>query len=146
MHYEQLKDLSAPEFRRLTGVETELFEEMTAILQEDEDRRRLLGGVKGRRYSAADRLLMMLEYWREYRTYFHIAKSRGLSESQTWKIIRRCEDVLLACGKFKLPGKKALLKSDMDYEIVLIDATESPVERPKKNKNAATPARKRGTR
>ena len=146
MYYEQLKTLSVPEFRRLTGVSPELFKEMTAVVQEDEDRRRLPGGVKNRRYSAADRLLMMLEYWREYRTCFHIAKSRDLSESQTWKIIRRCEDVLLACGKFKLPGKKMLLKSDTNYEIVLIDATESPVERPKKSKNAVIPARKNATR
>lgn len=145
MNYEQLKTLSAPEFRRLTGVDSKLFKEMTRVLQEDEDRCRLLGGIKDRRYNAADRLLMMLEYWREYRTYFHIAKSRGLSESQTWKIIRRCEDALLACGKFKLPGKKALLKSDMDYEIILVDVTESPVERPKKSKNAAIPERKSGT-
>jgi hypothetical protein len=31
-----------------------------------------------------------------------------------------------------LPGKKALLKRDVEYEVILIDASESPVERPKK--------------
>ena len=31
-----------------------------------------------------------------------------------------------------MPGRRALLRSDMEYEIVLIDAIESPVERPKK--------------
>jgi hypothetical protein len=36
-----------------------------------------------------------------------------------------------------LPGRKALLKSDMEYELVLIDATESPIERPKKNKSVS---------
>jgi len=142
MHYEDIKPLSASKFRRLTGVTPELFKEMVLILQEDEDRRRLRGGTKARRYSVADCLLMMLEYWREYRTYFHIAQSRGLSESQTWKIIRRCEDVLASSGRFKLPGRKALLQSDTDYEIVLMDATESRIERPKKNKNDAIPARK----
>jgi hypothetical protein len=35
---------------------------------------------------------------------------------------------LIKDGTFSLPGRKALLKSDMDYEVVLIDATESPVE------------------
>ena len=146
MRYEQIKELSSVKFRRLTGVTPELFEAMVVVLQDDEDRRRLLGGKKGRRYGAADRLLMMLEYWREYRTYFHIAQSRGLSESQTWKIIRRCEDVLASCGKFSLPGKKALLKDDADYEIVLVDVTESPVERPKKNSGGTIPARKSATR
>ncbi|SPM44500.1 transposase [Orientia tsutsugamushi] len=35
---------------------------------------------------------------------------------------------------FALPGSKALVKSDMNYEVVLIDATETPIERPKKTK------------
>jgi hypothetical protein len=30
-----------------------------------------------------------------------------------------------------------LLKSDVDYELVLIDATETPIERPKKDKNGS---------
>jgi len=34
----------------------------------------------------------------------------------------------------------------MEYEVVLIDATETPVERPKKNKKNITPARKNDTR
>jgi hypothetical protein len=44
------------------------------------------------------------------------------------------EDTLVKDGTFSLPGRKALLKSDMEYEVVLIDATESPIERPKKAK------------
>jgi hypothetical protein len=35
---------------------------------------------------------------------------------------------LIKGGTFSLPGRKALLKSDMDYEVVLIGATELPVE------------------
>ena len=34
-------------------------------------------------------------------------------------------------GTFALPGKKALLKSDVEYELILIDASETPIERPK---------------
>jgi len=44
-----------------------------------------------------------------------------------------------------LPGKKALLKRDTDIEVVLIDATESPTQRPRKNSDGTTPARKSGT-
>lgn len=75
---------------------------------------------------------MALEYLREYRTYFHIAKSYGVSESTAYKCIRWVEEVLLQHPEFALPGRKALLSSDMDYEVVVIDATECPVERPKK--------------
>jgi len=38
-----------------------------------------------------------------------------------------------------------LLKSDVEYEVVLIDATESPCERPKKGKSIGTLARKKDT-
>ena len=44
------------------------------------------------------------------------------------------EDTLIRDGTFSLPGRKASLKSDIEYEVVLIDATESPIERPKKAK------------
>lgn len=145
MKYEEIKSLSPEKFRRLTGVKPEVFAVMVEVLQEEEDRRRLLGGIKTRLLSVEDRLLMMLEYWREYRTYFHIAQSRGLSESQTWKIIRRCEDTLAASRKFTLPGRKALAKKDATYEIALIDATESPIERPKKNSGVGIRAKKSGT-
>ena len=146
MEHEKIKGLSAVAFRRLTGVKPEVFKDMTFVLQDMEDRRRLRGGYKERRLCVEDQLLMMLEYWREYRTYFHIGQSRGLSESQAYKIIRRCEDALIKSGKFSLPGRKALLKSDMQFEVVMIDATETPVERPKKSKGSGTQARKSATR
>lgn len=36
---------------------------------------------------------------------------------------------------FALPGSKTLLKSDMEYEVILVDASESPCELPKKVTN-----------
>jgi hypothetical protein len=58
----------------------------------------------------------------------------------------RGHDTLIKSKEFTLPGKKALLKSDMKYEIVLIDATETPVERPKKSSAAITRERKSAIR
>ena len=77
-------------------------------------------------------LLMTLEYIREYRTYFHISQSYSVSESNAYKTVKWVEDTLIKHPDFALPGRKALLKSDIEYEIVLIDASESPIERPKK--------------
>jgi len=53
------------------------------------------------------------------------------------------ENTLIKDGTFSLPGKKALLKSNIEYEVVLIDVVESPIERPKKNSEITTQARKR---
>ena len=89
---------------------------------------------------------MTLEYLREYRTYFHISRSYGISESACYRNIRWVEDTLIKDGTFSLPGRKALLKSDVEYEVVLIDATETPIERPKKNKNTSTQEKRRDIR
>jgi hypothetical protein len=129
--YAEVARLQPEAFRRLTGVKRSTFEEMIKILVPAEEERRKRGGRKSS-LRIEDRLLMTLEYLREYRTYFHLGTSYGLSESACWRACRWVEDVLIKSGTFSLPGKKALLKSEIDYEIILVDATESPIERPKK--------------
>ena len=105
---------------------------MIAVLREAQRQKTLQGG-RPCKLSPEDRLLMALEYLREYRTYFHIGKHYGLSESTAYKTIRWVEDTLIKCGAFSLPGRKALLKSQMNYEVVLVDATQTPIQRPQKN-------------
>jgi len=104
---------------------------MVAILLEVQKKRYRKAGRKGS-LSIEDKLLMAIEYLREYRTYFHLGHSYGLSESACYRACRWVEDVLIKSGEFSLPGKKQLLKSDIEYEVILIDASESPIERPKK--------------
>ncbi|GMO50385.1 MAG: hypothetical protein Pg6C_14110 [Treponemataceae bacterium] len=67
-----------------------------------------------------------LEYLREYRAYFHIGNNYGISESYACKLIRWAEDTLIKSGEFSLPGKKELLKSGAEYEVILADAAETP--------------------
>ncbi len=83
---------------------------------------------------------------REYRTFTVIAVSYGVSESSTFKTIRWVEDTLIQSKEFSLPGKKALYKDDIEYEVILVDATESPIERPKKSKRSTTQAKRNDTR
>jgi hypothetical protein len=138
------KNLSDEEFKRLTGVQKSTFKLMLKILRQAEKEKLANGGKKPEK-SMKQRLLMTLEYWREYRTYFHIANNYEYSESQAFKVVKWVENTLIKDKNFALPGKKALLKSDMKYQVVMIDATESPCERPKKSKNNITLARKSAT-
>lgn len=78
---------------------------------------------------------MTLEYWREYRTYFHIATSWGIAESNVSRIIRRVEDVLSQSTAFPLPGKRKLQSADHEIAFIVVDVAETPVERPKKAKS-----------
>jgi hypothetical protein len=129
--YESFKILPQKHFKRLTGVKCETFEKMIRVLEKEKNKRYRKAGRRGR-LSIEDKLLMALEYLREYRTYFHLGKSYGLSESACYRSCRWVEDTLIKSGEFALPGKKALLKSDTEYEMILVDTSESPVERPKK--------------
>jgi transposase len=131
MKYDQIEEFSDEQFRRLTGVKRSTFKKMIEILREADQKKKLRGGRKSR-LSIENQLLMALEYIREYRTYFHIATSYGVSESVAYKIVRWIEDTLIKDPVFALPGRKALLKSDMEYDVILIDASETPIERPKK--------------
>ena len=131
MKYDQIKELLEEQFRRLTGVKKATFKKMLGILREADEKKKAKGGRKSK-LSVEDQLLMALEYMREYRTYFHIATNYGISESVAFKIIRWIEDVLIKHPDFALPGRKALLKTDIEYDVVLVDASETPIERPKK--------------
>ena len=135
-----IQHLKDPDFKRLTGVQRETFEEMLKVIEKG------LGNF-GRppKLSRANQLLMTLMYWREYRTEFHIAQSYGVSEATVCRTIRKVEDELVCSKKFRLPGKKVLQPSDTIFEIVLVDVSEQPIERPKKARKSTTAAKRDDT-
>jgi hypothetical protein len=143
--YERIKNFREEQFRRITGVKHSTFDKMIEIIDAAEKIKKARGG-RPNNLTVEDRVLMTLEYLREYRTYAHIAASYGISESNTFENIRWVEDTLVKSKEFSLPGRKALAKSDTEYEIILIDATETPIERPKKNKRNSTQEKRRDTR
>lgn len=145
MRFEKAKKLDKEKFRRLTGVKRSTFDQMISILLESHKTKKARGG-RTNKLRIEDMLLMSLEYLREYRTYFHISQSYNVSESTAYKTIRWVEDTLIKHPLFALPGRKELVKSDREYEIILIDATETPIERPKKNKSVFTLERRKGIR
>ena len=144
MKFETVKELDDEKFRRLTGVKRPTFDKMVEILNESIKNRKVNSGRK-KKLSTENSLLMTLEYIREYRTYFHVSQSYGVSESSTFKTVRWVEDTLIKHPDFALPGRKALLKSDMEYDVVLIDATETLIERPKKSKSIFTQGKRKST-
>src|SRR5277367_5199782 len=123
MFYRNIKDNAPDKFKRLTGVSKEVFAMMNDAL------------VNGPRSFGRppllclyDRLLMVLMYWREYRTYAHIGQTYGVSEATVWRTVKHFEDLLIQDKRFHLPGKKVLREPDTLLEVVLLDATECPCE------------------
>lgn len=139
--YERIKNLSKEEFKRYTGVKRETFDKMVDKVREKESKKK----KEGRRteIKAEDKVLITLEYLREYRTMFHIGVRWGISESQVSRIIKETEKELIKVEEFHIPGKKKLLERGGEIEVVVVDVGEKEIERPKKNKKNITVERKK---
>jgi hypothetical protein len=132
--YKQAKNLEPVEFKRLCGVTQETFKQMVKVVAAE----KVLAKKSGRpsKLSIEDQVLMTLEYWREYRTHFHIGVSWGLDETNVLRNIRKVENILIKSGLFNVEGKKKVKELDSEIEVLVVDVTEHEVERPKKTKKA----------
>ena len=139
--YKQTNKLKDAQFRRKTGVKRNTFNKMVEIVREaEENRKKILG--RPLKLSYEDQVLMTLEYLREYRTYFSLGQIYELSEANCYKICKKVEDILIKAKEFRLPSRKDVYE-DPNIEVVVVDAVESSIERPQKNKENTTLERKR---
>ena len=139
--YTKVIKLNDEKFRRKTGVKKHTFEVMVQVVKESEQVRKKLSG-RPNKLSYEDQVLMTLEYLREYRTYFSIGEIYEVSEANAYKIIKKVEDILIQAKEFKLPSRKEVYE-DLDIQVVVVDASEIAIERPKKTRNTGILARKR---
>jgi len=141
--YELLQKKPPKSFKRFIGVNETTFNAMIEVFQEYENERTKEHGKGGRKsLCPEDKVLLMLSYFREYRTLEHVGFEYGVSEATASRVVRQVESVLIKSGRFSLPSKRALYKSDIDLEFVVIDATESPIQRPKKSNDTIIQERK----
>jgi predicted DNA-binding protein YlxM (UPF0122 family) len=132
-------------FKRLFGVKPETFEAMKSILQKEFDKLHRQGGGPPK-LSVEDKLTVTLKYLREYRTMESIGNDYGVSRSTVCETIQRVEDTLAKDKTFRLPGKKVLRKADDTIQYIVVDVTESPVQRPKKTKKGTIRGKRSGIR
>lgn len=144
MTYKKVKNLKAEDFKRLTGVHFETFNQMVEIVKQAEKLRKKTGRPPKLRIE--DQILMVLEYLREYRTFFHLGATWGINESTAYRIVQKIENILIQAPQLRLPGKKRLIQEECPLEAVVIDVSETPIEKPKKNKKAIIAARKKDIR
>ena len=145
MSYEQIKSLAPELFKRYCGIKPDTFVRICEFVRDELHRTQKKSG-RPCKLSVEDQVLMTLEYWREYPAQFHIAKRWQLSEATVSRTIVKIENLLANSSDLKLPGKKVLRRNETIFEFVVVDVTETPIERPKKNSGDITAARKSGTR
>jgi DDE superfamily endonuclease len=118
-------------FNRLFGVSVSQFEE---ILKKVEPawKSKIIGRYKrpGRNYKleVSDMLLMLLLYYRSYITQEFVGFLFGIDDSRVCRIIQKLEPLL---AKIMAISKDRKLSKE-EIENLIIDATEQPIERPKK--------------
>ena len=137
MEWEKIKDITSSQFKRSTGVELKTFKLMVkAVREHDLKLLKKKGSNRSRPFkkSIEDQILITLMYYREYRAQWHIGLSFGVSEPTVCRLIKRIETILSKRKEFALPGKEKLSGTNHQFEVILIDATEQVIERPKKTK------------
>jgi Helix-turn-helix of DDE superfamily endonuclease len=137
MRWQTVKKLNPAQFKRLVGVKYETFEKMVSEAKRIKalQPKKIAGKKRGPKEKTNwyDKTLMMLMYYREYRTFAHVGATYNISETQCWRIVTTMERWLIKSKLFHLPGKKKLTQSDVEWDVVVVDVSEHPIERPKKN-------------
>lgn len=125
-----MKNYNAATFKSVTGVSPATFEEMLGVIKAAYAERHKKRG-RHSRLSCENILLMTLEYLKEYRTLECIGASYGLHKTNVGLTVRWVEDALHASGKFNLPSKRVLVQANTEIEVIVVDTTETPIQRPK---------------
>lgn len=94
--------MKSEDFKRLSGVHFETFNQMVEIVKKAESLRHKTGRPPKLRIE--DQILMTLEYWREYRTYFHLGSTWEVNESTAYRIIQKIENILIQAPELRLPS------------------------------------------
>ena len=144
--YEKIEKLSDKEFKLITGVTRKVFYEMLEVLNKKYAEQHSRGGRPG--LPVELRLTLALEYWREYRSFRHMANDHQISKSTVNEVVLWVENVLSESEEFKLRELKDRFDPDEEsaIEVILIDVEGRPVERPKYNQKESYSGKKRHTR
>jgi DDE superfamily endonuclease/Helix-turn-helix of DDE superfamily endonuclease len=142
-HTDRLKR-SADTFRQLTGITPAAFDHLLAELQpryeradarrkDRAGRRRKPGAGRKHTLSLADRLLMLLIYYRTYTTHAALGFLFGIDDSAVGRNINPLQPLL--AGIFRIPERRVELTRE-DLGELFFDATERAIPRPTRGQRA----------
>ena len=138
-HTDRLKR-SPDTFRQLTGITPAAFDRLLADLEpryrqadakrkNRPGRRRKPGAGRKHALPLADRLLLLLLYYRTYTTHAFLGFLFGVDGSAVGRNINPLQPLL--AGSFRIPERRVELEPE-DLRELFFDATERPTRRPKR--------------
>jgi len=131
----KISDTNEELFKRLNGVTRNTFNKMLSILQKEFDKLHKNGG-KPPKLTPEAKLYITLKYLRQYPTMDSLAAEYGVCKGTICLAIQWVEDTLIKDGSFALPGKRALKRKSASIQYIVVDVTESPINRPQKEQKA----------
>ncbi|MCL2643107.1 MAG: hypothetical protein FWD52_06320 [Candidatus Bathyarchaeota archaeon] len=143
--YEKIEKLEDKEFKLITGVTIEVFYRILEVLKQKYAKDHAQGGQPG--LPVELRLTWALEYWREYRSFRHMANDHQIAKSIINKAVLWVEDAISESEEFKLKDLKERFKPNEEetIKIVMIDVEEQPIERPKHKQEDSYSGKKNDT-
>lgn len=143
----ELKEETEEKFKRKSGVSKKNFEEIVRrvvekIKEEKEANNRKKRGRKDSKLSEEDRVLIVLYYLRHYVTFINLGDDFGIKESYCQKIYTKYTKIMSAV--IRLPSRKEMLNNPR--EILALDVSEQPIERPVKKQKKYYSGKKKDIR
>src|SRR3954453_13732709 len=125
--FRQLTGITPDAFDRLLADLTPRFEQAEARRKDRPGRQRKPGAGRKHALSLADRLLMLLIYYRTYATHAFLGFLFGVDDSAVGRNINPLQPLL--AGIFRIPERRIRLDPEEMREL-FFDATERPTRRP----------------
>jgi len=142
---ERIENMPISKYKEIFGIEKHVFDRLLRLLEvADVYQRKSTAGRKSQ-LSVLDKLVITLMYWREYRTYRHIAFDYNIGKSTVGEAIIWVENAIIASGLCNLKSARELRENTSKIKIAIVDVTEQEIERPKRGKKIGIRERKSDT-
>lgn len=142
---ERIAKMPVSKYKEIFGVDKHIFDRLLRLLNAANVFGRKSGAGRKPRLSVLDKLVITLMYWREYRTYRHIAFDYDVGKSQVGDAVLWVENTIVKSGFCNFKSARELRDNPNKIKIAIADVTEQEIERPKRGRKVGIQARKSGT-
>jgi len=148
LRFKEIEHLPPEQFLRNVGISLAKFqdvlEKIAQYIESEKEKNPLKRrGCKSKKdIRLADKLLLTLHYLRHYETFANLGLKFGITEGYANKIYHYILAILIKI--LDMPNPKNLL--DPEVEVVAIDVTEQPIERPQKGQKEYYSGKKKDIR
>lgn len=141
-NYERISKLKLSQYKEIFGVEKPIFDRLLRLLEVADTYQRKNSAGRKAQLCILDKLVITLQYWREYRTYRHIAFDYSVGKSTIGEAVVWVENTIISSGVCNLKSARELRNNASNIQIAIVDVTEQEIERPKRGKKIGILERK----